>query len=280
MRPLFTRTSIHLRGLVTHRKPSTPRTATEKHPRSNPVHYSERIHTRMANPLSIRTEPLYQKDGQKYTHTSTLTSIQPLSSLPHDTQALFKPPPETTPYILTTPSTIFHAQGGGQPSDTGTIASPTGGATFHVHQVRKVDPTILHMGVFSPPDTPFADHQDGKQPIDQKVDIQKRILHSRIHTAGHVIGLAINQLIQDGTLPPTILDSKASHYPGASFVEFCGLIPGSAKPLIQAHVDAMVAQDLPVQIEFWSAEKARSECTGGGVGLVQDGGGDGVTGGI
>lgn len=223
-----------------------------------------------ASPLpAAKTEALYQKDGQLYTHTSTLTSLSPLSGLPTEMQSLFKPPPETTPYILTMPSTIFHAQGGGQPSDTGTIThtpDPEHGpaTTFHVHQVRKVDPCILHMGTFSSNTTTIVPSLPTGTTLKQEIDVAKRTLHSRIHTAGHVIGLAINLLSKDPTsgIPPSILDGKASHYPGAAFVESFGLIPGSAKDTIQTKVNELVAQDLPVAILFWSEERARSECLG------------------
>ncbi|KAG9195428.1 hypothetical protein G6011_00549 [Alternaria panax] len=211
----------------------------------------------MAGPLSQRTDPLYQKDGQKHNHTCPITSIQPLSSLSPETQSLFKPPPETEPYILTTSSTIFHAQGGGQPSDTGTISA--GSTTFHVHQVRKVDPAILHMGIFSPPEMKF----EGEEvEAEQKIDVEKRRLHSRIHTAGHVIGLAVAHLKSTGSIASDVVDGKASHYPGAAFVEFSGLIPGDKKAEIQARVDEMVAADMDVKIHFWDEEKAKKECTG------------------
>lgn len=191
----------------------------------------------MASPLTQRTNPLYQKDGQLYTHTSPISSFQPLSSLPSETQALFKPPHDapSEPYILTTPSTIFHAQGGGQPSDTGLITSKAPAVTFQVHQVRKPsdDSAILHLGIFSPAGQRFEVDVDAEQ----KIDVEKRVLHSRIHTAGHVIGLAINSLMKDGKLPSELKDGKASHYPGAAFVEFSGLIPGEAKQLIQDRVD-------------------------------------------
>ncbi|RYN58797.1 hypothetical protein AA0118_g7090 [Alternaria tenuissima] len=211
----------------------------------------------MADPLSQRTDPLYQKDGQKYNHTSPITSFHPLSSLSPETQSLFKPPPETEPYVLTTPSTIFHAQGGGQPSDTGTISA--GSTTFHVHQVRKVDPTILHMGVFS---SPSEKQFEGKVDAEQNIDVEKRRLHSRIHTAGHVIGLAAAHLRAAGSIAPDVVDGKASHYPGAAFVEFLGLIPSDKKAEIQARVDEMVAADMDVKIHFWDEEKAKKECTG------------------
>lgn len=214
----------------------------------------------MASLPTGRTDPLYQKDGQLHKHTSKMIFIQPLSSLPEETQSLFKAPPDTTPYILASPSTIFHAQGGGQPYDTGTMISTSGaGPTFHVHQVRKVDPAILHMGVFDPPEQNF---EQTDQDLVQAIDVPKRFLHSRIHTAGHVIGLAINMLVKENKLPADIVDGKASHYPGAAFVEFLGLIPGTAKGDIQAKVDELVSHDLDVKIHFWTEEKARVECTG------------------
>ncbi|KAJ4369608.1 hypothetical protein N0V83_005370 [Neocucurbitaria cava] len=233
--------------------------------------------------MDQRTDPLYQKDGQLHTHTTTITSIHPLSSLPQETQALFKiPPPEEEqgpPYILTTPSTIFHAQGGGQPSDTGTIKSTSevnngdgDPNTFHVHQVRKVNTAILHAGTFSPPQaaTPFSSNASSEH-VRQDIDVAARLLHSRLHTAGHVIGLAIHLLATapsnppgGGLIPPDIVDGKASHYPGAAFVECHGLIPGTAKAAIQAKVDELVNADLAVGIHFWSEERARGSVWGCG----------------
>ncbi|KAH7371991.1 Threonyl/alanyl tRNA synthetase [Pyrenochaeta sp. MPI-SDFR-AT-0127] len=220
-------------------------------------HYNLVASYTMASIPNERTEPLYQKDGQLYKHSSTVTTVQALSDFPQDVQGLFKPPPDAKPYILTTPSTIFHAQGGGQPSDTGTIKSAA--STFHVHQVRKIDPAILHMGVFDGSDAKF---ETGNAPAEQAIDVDKRVLHSRLHTAGHVIGLAINGLVKAGKLPSDIVDGKASHYPSAAFVEFAGLIPGTAKADIQAKVDELVADDLDVKIHFWTEERARSDCTG------------------
>jgi Ser-tRNA(Ala) deacylase AlaX len=214
----------------------------------------------MSSPLTSRTIPLYQKDSHLHTHTTPITSLHALSSLPESTRSLFKPPPDTPdPTILTVPETIFHAQGGGQPSDTGTITSPSG-TTFNVFQVRKPadSPAILHLGSFDPPGSSFAANED----CAQKIDTAKRLLHSRIHTAGHVIGLAVNQLVFEGKLAADLKDGKASHYPGAAFVEFTGLIPGDAKALIQARVDEFVAKNYGVKIYFWTESHAQAHCTG------------------
>jgi Ser-tRNA(Ala) deacylase AlaX len=226
-----------------------------------------------------KTEPLYQKDGHLYTHTAPLTSLSLLSSHPPETQSLFKPPQDAEPYILTTPSTIFHAQGGGQPSDTGLITSSNPSAPkFIVHQVRKVGAPILHMGVFDPPSAKL----DESSELVQQLDVEKRVLHSRLHTAGHVIGLAIALLSKSppndpaSDIPATIKDGKASHYPGAAFVEFLGLIPGAAKQRVQDKVDELVAQDLPVHIHFWSEEEAGRKCIGGTDGAAVPEGEDSV----
>jgi Ser-tRNA(Ala) deacylase AlaX len=114
------------------------------------------------------------------------------------------------------------------------------------------------MGVFASEDQKFGIGETAEQ----KIDVDKRILHSRIHTAGHVIGCAVNQLLQEGKHPADIKDGKASHYPGAAFVEFSGLIPGTAKDAIQARVDELVAQNLDVNIHFWSEQKAKECCLG------------------
>lgn len=216
-----------------------------------------------------KTDPLYHREGHTHIHTTTLSSITPLSSLPTTAQPLFKPPPNKTPYILTTPSTIFHAQGGGQPSDVGTITltSPTPDGNdpkFTVHQVRKVDPAILHLGTFEPEDPRFTDADLGLE-VRQAVDVPTRVLHSKLHTAGHVLGLAIHVLSRAGAagLPADLRDGKASHYPGAAFVENIGLIPGDAKAAIQAKVDELVAQDLAVAIHFWSGADAGAKCISG-----------------
>ncbi|KAF2443674.1 alanyl-tRNA synthetase-like protein [Karstenula rhodostoma CBS 690.94] len=216
-----------------------------------------------------KTDPLYHREGHLHTHTTTLSSITPLSSLPAATQPLFKPPPDKEPYILTTPSTIFHAQGGGQPSDTGTITltSPTPSGNdpkFAVHQVRKVSAAILHLGTFEPADPRFTPAELGL-PVRQAVDVPTRALHSRLHTAGHVLGLAIHLLSRAGEagLPKDLRDGKASHYPGAAFVENIGLIPGDAKAAIQDKVDELVRLDLVVAIHFWSGAEAGVKCISG-----------------
>ena len=90
--------------------------------------------------------------------------------------------------------TILYPQGGGQPSDTGSIALAGQEPTFTVSLVRKTeDGRILHFGKLSDPDTFFVEGQS----VVQRVDGAKRDYHSRLHTGGHIVGLAMQLLFPE-----------------------------------------------------------------------------------
>lgn len=239
-----------------------------------------------------KTRAVYQEDGHLYTHDSTISSIAALTDFPEDIQALFKKTTpgsgsdesNNTPLILTTPSTIFHAQGGGQPSDIGTITISSENenvdekqaSTFHVHQVRKPPPpsSILHLGTLSPSSPSTIQSFAPGTHITQTIDIPTRTLHSRLHTGGHALGLAIYLLTQSGYLPSDLRDGKASHFPSAASVEFHGLIPGSAKDEIQKKVDELVKMDLEIRVEELGWEDAGKRCVSGVEGANVDLGGE------
>lgn len=212
---------------------------------------------------------LYQHNDKLLKSSTTLTSTTPLKSLDESERSLFKGA-SANDEVLQTTSTIFCAQGGGQPSDTGTMTSAD--STFTVSSVRHApNHRVLHLGSFEngsafPPDAQ----------VKQDIDPATRLLHSRLHTAGHLMSLAIRSLSASASSPPAsttalfpvaepppvpeIEELKASHFPGAAFVEFKGLIPGDAKPAIQARCDEIVAKDLPVACYFWEEGEIRARC--------------------
>jgi Ser-tRNA(Ala) deacylase AlaX len=75
--------------------------------------------------------------------------------------------------------TVFYPQGGGQPSDTGTIARLSDKKTFTVTRVKKMDGIIVHET--SEPGLLVGDcvHCD--------IDWQRRYKLMRMHTASHVL---------------------------------------------------------------------------------------------
>jgi Ser-tRNA(Ala) deacylase AlaX len=125
------------------------------------------------------TTASYQYDSALRELSTTVLSVEPFALLPEPEQQLFKLPGAEAYHVVVTDATIFHPQGGGQPSDVGTmrLASPSAG-WFNVLAVRKTEHAqILHLGVFS--DVPFG---VGEVTI-QAIDEEARLLHSRFHTA-------------------------------------------------------------------------------------------------
>ncbi|KAJ5760841.1 hypothetical protein N7520_007997 [Penicillium odoratum] len=141
--------------------------------------------------------------------------------------------------------TILYPQGGGQLSDTGTIAVENQEPSFTVSLVRKTpDGTIIHFGKPSNGD-PSAFVKG--QTVVQTVDGAKRDYHSRLHTAGHIIGVAMEILM------PHMKEIKANHTPKEAGMEYEGLLYNEHKPVIQAKIDELVQQDLPVTISWMDA---------------------------
>jgi len=125
------------------------------------------------------------------------------------------------------------------PSESESAPSPT----FEVSAVRGTPQGVIyHLGYFSPAG---ARVPEVNERVGQEIDGVKRDLHSRLHTAGHVLGLAVRLL---SASIPGISESKASHALGAAFVEFRGLIDEKHKDVIQAKVDELVRQALPIRI--------------------------------
>jgi Ser-tRNA(Ala) deacylase AlaX len=156
--------------------------------------------------------------------------------------------------VLITPETIFHPQGGGQPSDTGTIS--TSSVIFNVLSVRMDSVTegqVLHYGRFTTPDTIFKEGE----PVTQTIDSEKRLLYSKYHTAGHVLGAAVRHLLEKEV--QNFDELKASHFPDSAACEFQGSIDGKWKPEIQKKVDDYIAAAMPVEIEWWGEEEFKNE---------------------
>lgn len=231
---------------------------------------------------------MYQHDSSIRELATEIVSCQPLSSLDSADRALFKNIPDeddTTNiknHVVTVKETIFHPKGGGQPSDTGiikAIAAPGRNqgkedeeeendnepVIFQVHLVRK-SPTfqILHAGHFTTSTATFTRGQHALQILDSA----KRDYHSRLHTAGHIIDVAVDLLIAAGTGTGTgttigpLQKSKANHAPGEACVEWRGHIPSDLKTTIQDKANEIVQRNLPVNILWWTEEQLRVESEG------------------
>lgn len=119
-------------------------------------------------------------------------------------------------------STLFHPQGGGQPSDKGTISG------VNVLQVIQEGDKVIHIT-----DAPVGEGQ-----VRIAVDADVRRIHTRYHSAGHLIGAAGEKYGWHGT--------KGNHRPGEGRILFDAIkvtTPVTAEELA-ADVADMVARDL------------------------------------
>lgn len=124
--------------------------------------------------------------------------------------------------------TIFYPQGGGQPFDTGVIENPSG--KFLVEEVRFVDGIVKHVGRFE---------QGGFKKGDAVtccVDKGRRELNSRLHSAGHVVDMAVAALKYDWT------PGKGYHFPDGPYVEYTGNLKPEDKEKIKNAIESTCAQ--------------------------------------
>lgn len=147
-----------------------------------------------------------------FTHDHLVADVDVLECTPVEQQ-----------FAVVLQSTIFHPQGGGQPFDTGWLGQST------VLKVVQEAERIVH----------YVDQPVALGPVQARVDGQRRTLHTRLHSAGHLIGNAGETL---GWMP-----IKAHHWPGEGKISF---IRGeSAQDMhadaLQEQVNQWIGADLP-----------------------------------
>lgn len=133
----------------------------------------------------LRTKRLYYFDTFKTSHQATVTAIH------------------TENNSVELDETIFHPQGGGQPSDLGTI----GGV-----EVAKVVDTPDRQGIFHILKT-TPTFKVGEM-VDLEVNLEPRMSFSRLHSAGHLIANVAESVF------PGMKAVQGHHFPGEARVEF------------------------------------------------------------
>lgn len=211
-----------------------------------------------------RTFLAFQHNGHLTTLQAAVTAVRSIASLDEASRSLFKQAKDED-HVVVTDATVFHPQGGGQPSDVGVMTSKdnmasdgvvTGsGPRFDVHMVRMSaleQGEVLHFGRFASPSSVF---RPGDR-VTQTIDTEKRLLYSRYHTAGHVLGAAVRHLLEKEV--ENFDETKASHVPESASCEFFGLIEGKWKDVIQQKLDEYIDKDMPVEIDWWDEDDFRA----------------------
>ena len=141
--------------------------------------------------------------------------------------------------------TIFYPQGGGQPSDLGTIENENG--TFEVTFVG-LDPEgiVWHFGEFTK-----GSFQEGEE-VQLEIDEERRKLNARVHSAGHLIDCAVQSLGID------IKPYKGFHFSEGPYIESEGEIEDTeeVKEKVQTKVTEMVENCLAMSKQNLTAAEA------------------------
>lgn len=125
--------------------------------------------------------------------------------------------------IVILDKTIFHPQGGGQPADHGFLRQ--GETKFIIEDClsRNGQKTVVHIGKFVPAGATF---EVGSH-VDCHVDEIKRRLHARIHSAGHLLDMAMRANGREDLKP-----GKGYHHPTGAYVEYIGAVENEEKPAL------------------------------------------------
>ena len=111
-------------------------------------------------------------------------------------------------YYCVLDSTVFYPQGGGQPSDLGTIEAK--GVQLPITFVSFVDGDVRHYGDFS-----SVSLEKGEE-VTLYVDEARRMQNAKAHTAGHLMYTIVESLDKN------LIAVKGYHFPDGSHVEFQG----------------------------------------------------------
>jgi len=208
------------------------------------------------------TQRRYLNDTYLYDISSTILAVEPM---PPDTSA----GSNKMPYFgLVIAETVFHPQGGGQPSDVGRVVGENG-VTFFVDNVRVGENAIIyHYGTFQ---HEMSENEDGArcipfragEKVKLEIDAARRRLHARLHSAGHALDVAVLRLGFE--LRPT----KGYHFEDHPFVEYLGKLPadkGSSERLIEAltlKIQELIEEDIATELYSTSKAEAASILSGG-----------------
>ncbi len=148
--------------------------------------------------------------------------------------------------------TCFYPRGGGQDWDTG-IISNNSGAKFQVEEVRLDESGVVHH---------IGTYQSGELKVDDKVkcsvDIERREINTRLHSAGHLVDMVVERL----RLP--WVAGKGAHYPHMSFVEYdAEITPEEAEAIkkdIEKVANEIIAKGSHNEIRFMPVSEMHTVC--------------------
>jgi len=147
--------------------------------------------------------------------------------------------------------TCFYPRGGGQDWDKGTISNSD--ASFTVEEVRlDENGAVHHIG-----NQTRGEFVTGNE-ITGKVEHERRFVNTRLHSAGHVIDMAIDSLGLDW------IATKGQHYPELSAVEYSGTWEpersDELRTAIETKANEIISRNTENTLKFMPVEEMHTVC--------------------
>jgi Ser-tRNA(Ala) deacylase AlaX len=139
-------------------------------------------------------------------------------------------PKESNFYAMIFDKTIFHPQGGGQPSDEGNIENKSKSILVNLNTIgydRERD-LVLHK---------ISKEEFSKLAIqlndefDMKINEDKRRLYARLHSAGHLLDISVNKIGLN------LVPGKGYHFQDGPYVEYSGTVDKSKIPSLVEEIE-------------------------------------------
>jgi Ser-tRNA(Ala) deacylase AlaX len=146
--------------------------------------------------MSMQTKLIYMEHMHQHTCTATIINVKKEGGVA----------------TVVLDQTVFYPQGGGQPYDTGVISNDHG--VFSVTEVRYDDGVVNHIGTFE-----VGEFSVGET-VTCEVDVDTRKIHTRLHSAGHLLDIAIKDLNLKWK------PGKGYHFPQGPYIEYAGSLHG------------------------------------------------------
>lgn len=179
------------------------------------------------------TKKLYYEDTSKVESTAVITNFEQ-----QDNDIV----------SIELDSTIFHPQGGGQPSDSGTIAE------IQIFKVTSQNTSIFHL--IKGDDFNKANLAVGDT-VELKINKEARMLYAAYHTAGHLIDANISQ----SEFARHLIKPSGNHFPNQAKVSYhiIGEVDKVAlKSFIETSMQHSISAALAVRVDLPDDKRLRS----------------------
>jgi Ser-tRNA(Ala) deacylase AlaX len=177
-------------------------------------------------------------------------------------------------YAIVLDKTVAYPAGGGQPSDTGRLVFRTAGGDVCftlTDAIAGKDGVVRHVGTFDEEGYSGDRLEVGTVAL-VKIDGDARLLHARIHSAGHLLDVAVANLGYDSN---ALKPSKGCHRPDAAYVEYEGKVEGLDKDAftdaLNEAIDALIGTGGKTSTRVMDYASAKKACGGSLPAFVKEG---------